>query len=134
MATLAWKVEPYICSHRPHLKMQSMVSCLFFSSFFVLCPFVLQNLVIAVIVDNFVENSDPADLVQDRDFCEVAFRKMVLDRFIHRLDMKLKKFRAGQLVWAPYNVPSQRCSLLVGDWLFEFAGYFTLCSSCFCSG
>jgi hypothetical protein len=89
-----------------------MVSSLFYSSFFVLCPYVLQNLVVAVIVDNFVENSDPADLVQDRDFCEVAYRKVILGRFIKRLDTKLTKFRAGKLAWAPFDVPSQRYAYL----------------------
>ena len=80
--------------------MQVAVSAFFFCSFFVMCSFVLQNLVIAVIVDNFIESnagsgSDQGD--HEYDFCEVAHRKMILDRFTNLLNAKLAKSRRGEL-------------------------------------
>ena len=62
--------------------MQVGVASVYLFSFVVLAQFVMLNLVIAVILSNFVEAASDEGLLQSHDFFEILQRKMVLDRFV----------------------------------------------------
>ena len=70
---------------------------MFLSSFVVLASFVMLNLVIAVILNNFVEAASDEGLLHSQNFFDILQRKMVLDGFSRRMHHKLKLYRSKQL-------------------------------------
>ncbi|KAK9823223.1 hypothetical protein WJX72_001160 [[Myrmecia] bisecta] len=76
---------------------KAAVSALYFSSFMVIGAFVMLNLVIAVILDKFVENASSEGLFRNTDFYEIMSKKMVLDRFMRKLKLKVKELREAEL-------------------------------------
>lgn len=62
-----------------------------------MASFVMLNLVIAVILNNFVEAASDEGLLQNSNVFDILQRKMVLDRFSRRMQLKLEMYRNKQL-------------------------------------
>ncbi|KAK9829920.1 hypothetical protein WJX72_008649 [[Myrmecia] bisecta] len=74
---------------------KSIVSAIYFISFMVMAAYIMINLVIAVILDKFVEQASAEGLFRDNGFWEVLQKQMVLERFLRRLKLKVVEYRAA---------------------------------------
>lgn len=74
---------------------------LYFSSFTILVAFTILNLVVAVILDKFVESASDEGLFRNTDFFEILQKKMILDRFISRLKHKVSILWFQWVFWWP---------------------------------
>lgn len=68
---------------------KGIVSAIFCISFIFGVNFVMLNLVIAVIIDQFVESAGREGLFLDNTLFEILHKKMLLDRFLKRLRTKV---------------------------------------------
>lgn len=66
-----------------------MVSAVYCISFIFGVNFIVLNLVIAVIIDQFVESAGREGLFLDNTLFEILHKKMLLDRFLKRLRTKV---------------------------------------------
>lgn len=69
---------------------KGIVSAIYCISFIFGVNFVMLNLVIAVIIDQFVESAGREGLFLDNTLFEILHKKMLLDRFLKRLRTKVK--------------------------------------------
>ncbi|KXZ43033.1 hypothetical protein GPECTOR_106g127 [Gonium pectorale] len=74
---------------------QALVACLFFCrSFVVLANFVMLNLVIAVVLDNFITSARNEGLLRTSDFTDVMSNVIALRVFVRLLRMKIDMLKA----------------------------------------
>ena len=69
---------------------KGIVSAIYCISFIFGVNFVMLNLVIAVIIDQFVESAGREGLFLDNTLFEILHKKMLLDRFLKRLRTKVR--------------------------------------------
>ena len=68
---------------------KAIISAIYCISFIFGVNFVMLNLVIAVIIDQFVESAGREGLFLDNTLFEILHKKMLLDRFLKRLRTKV---------------------------------------------
>ena len=68
---------------------KGVISAIYCISFIFGVNFVMLNLVIAVIIDQFVESAGREGLFLDNTLFEILHKKMLLDRFLKRLRTKV---------------------------------------------
>ena len=69
------------CKRGAHL----LMTAFYFISFIILAAFVMLNLVIAVIIDNFVASAESEGLLKSDSFFDMIQKKMLIDRFVDAL-------------------------------------------------
>jgi len=70
------------------------VAFFYFISFILIGSFVMLNLVIAVILDKFIDSAESEGLLSTNSFFDALQRKMLLDGFIAKLRLKLDEYQA----------------------------------------
>ena len=70
-------------------------SALYFITFIVLASFVMLNLILAIILDRFVEAATSEGLLSTNSFFDALHRKMLLDKFLKKLVDKLAQRQLG---------------------------------------
>lgn len=65
------------------------VAAIYFTTFAAIAGFVLLQLVVAVILEKFVESATSEGLFANNNFFEVMHRKILLDRFMKQLQTKV---------------------------------------------
>ena len=68
---------------------KAIISAIYCISFIFGVNFIMLNLVIAVIIDQFVESAGREGLFLDNTLFEILHKKMLLDRFLKRLRTKV---------------------------------------------
>ncbi|XRA99340.1 voltage-dependent calcium channel T type alpha-1H [Pycnococcus provasolii] len=71
------------------------IAPLFFISFTVAASLVMLNLIIAVILDQFLSEAGSEGLLQSNNFFDVLRKKMILDRFMLKVAIKGREFAAN---------------------------------------
>lgn len=69
------------------------VAAIYFTTFAAIGGFVLVQLVVAVILEKFVESATSEGLFAKNNFFEVMHRKILLDRFMKQLQTKVRQSR-----------------------------------------
>ncbi|GIL75522.1 hypothetical protein Vretifemale_5294 [Volvox reticuliferus] len=72
---------------------QALVACLFFCSFIMLATFIMLNLVIAVILDNFISNAQSEGLLKTSNFTDLMKMVIALRVFVRMLRVKIDGMR-----------------------------------------
>ncbi|DBB15358.1 TPA: hypothetical protein ACH3X3_003603 [Trebouxia sp. C0006] len=72
---------------------KAIISAIYCISFIFGVNFIMLNLVIAVIIDQFVESAGREGLFLDNTLFEILHKKMLLDRFLKRLRTKVRTYQ-----------------------------------------
>ncbi|GLI61880.1 hypothetical protein VaNZ11_004391 [Volvox africanus] len=72
---------------------QALVACLFFCSFIMFATFIMLNLVIAVILDNFISNAQNEGLLKTSNFTDLMKMVIALRVFVRMLRVKIDGMR-----------------------------------------
>jgi len=102
--TLTWAAlqERLYCGHGDYPERAcsyTIAPPLFFCAFIVLGTYILLNLIIAVVLDQFVEIAVDEGLLNTEGFFDVLRRKMLLERFTSKLHKRIKTKRAAKKNW-----------------------------------
>ena len=68
------------------------IAPLFLISFTVFASLIMLNLIIAVILDQFLSEAGSEGLLQSNNFFDVLRKKMLLDRFVTKVRVKTREF------------------------------------------
>jgi len=70
--------------------------CIYLISFLLLGTYMMLNLIIAVVIEKFVENASREGLLQTDTFFDILRRKMIMDRFVAQLKQKVQEAQARE--------------------------------------
>ena len=81
-------------NHERGRTLDGAIAAIYFISFVVAGSFVMLNLIIAVILDKFMDSAESEGLLQADNFFDVLRKKMIIDKFMDKLEWKLKEHMA----------------------------------------
>eukprot|EP00854_Cymbomonas_tetramitiformis_P007378 gene7378-8789_t len=90
--------DEQITKYRPSCEYRHSAP-LFFISFFFASSYLLLNIIIAVVLDNFVENASNEGLLQVDSMFDSVRRKLLMDKFVLRMRQKVKVYQQMKAVF-----------------------------------
>ncbi|KAL0023530.1 hypothetical protein WJX79_008642 [Trebouxia sp. C0005] len=92
---------------------KAIISAIYCISFIFGVNFIMLNLVIAVIIDQFVESAGREGLFLDNTLFEILHKKMLLDRFLKRLRTKVRTYQEREQAANKKSKRGRRKSVLL---------------------